>query len=225
MWSSVLPPQDAQYHLTVVPHPRAIRWQDYDPRVAIIRLPDGGWGQRGDATESRNRLLGNREMPLNTAAAEWLYVWPILTHEAARPGAISSANASVYPKRIEEFFVPLDSVAVFDHNVTTRQLASVDCLIVCGHALSAPAFQAVRDRVAGGTTGVIAHRLYSQHASGTLEGDWLIVDDFKDPQVAKKLAPFLGPPDVARFRFKQHVVEFRRAEAPDSITVQVVERK
>ena len=140
-----------------------------------------------------------------------------------KPAIVEAAG--IPPKRIEEFFVPIDSVAVFDHNVTTRQLGSVDCLIVSGHALSASAFQAVRDRVTGGTTGVIAHRLYSQHDSGTLDGDWLIVDSFKDPLVAKKLAPFLGPPDVARFRFKQHGVEFRRAEAPDSITVQVVERK
>ncbi len=99
-------------------HPRMIRWQDYDPRVAIIRLPDGGWGQPDDKVASRNRLLGNRDMPLDVAASEWLYVWPILTHGAARPGAISSANPAVYPKGIEEFFVPIDSVAVFDHYVT-----------------------------------------------------------------------------------------------------------
>jgi hypothetical protein len=193
--------------------------------VAIIRLPDGGWGQPDDKTASRNRLLGNRDVPLDATASEWLYVWPILTHGTARPGAISSANPSVYPKGIEEFFVPIDSVAVFDHNVTARRLASVDCLIVCGHALSAPTFQAIRDRVAGGATCVIARRLYAQHASGKLPGDWLIVEDFKDPQIAKKLSPFLGPPDVARFRFKHQIVEFRRAAAPDSITVRVGERQ
>jgi hypothetical protein len=213
------------YREYVPQHPRAIRWQDYDPRVVIIRLPDGGWGQPNGKVASRNRLLGNREMPLDAAAAEWLYVWPVLTHGAARPGAISAANAAVYPKRIEEFFVPIDSVAVFDHKVTARQLAHVDCLIVCGHALSAPTFRAIRDRVAAGATCVISRRLYAQHASGVLPGDWLIVDDFKDPQVTKKLSPFLGPPDVARFRFKHHVVEFRKAEAPDSISVRVAERE
>jgi hypothetical protein len=213
------------YREYVQQHPRSIRWQDYDPRVAIIRLPDGGWGQPDDRTASRNRLLGNREMPLDAAASEWLYVWPVLTHGAARPGAISTANAGVYPKGIEEFFLPIDSVAVFDHEVSARRLANVDCLIVCGHALSAPTFQAIRDRVAGGATCIIARRLYAQHAPGKLPGDWLIADDFRDPQIAKKLAPFLGPPEVARFRFKQQVVEFRRAGAPDSISVRVVERK
>jgi hypothetical protein len=213
------------YRDYVPKHPRTFRWQDYDPRVAIIRLPDGGWGQPGDNTESRNRLLGNREMPLDAAASEWLYMWPILTHGSARPGAISAGNASVYPKGVEEFFVPIDSVAVFDHNVTASRLANADCLIVCGHALSAPTFQAIRERVARSATCVIARRLYAQHAKGKLPGDWLIVDDFKDPRIAKKLSPFLGPPDVARFRFKKNVVEFRRAEAPDGITVRVVERK
>lgn len=212
------------YRDYVPQHPRPIRWQDYDPRVAIIRLPDGGWGQPNGKVASRNRLLGNRDMPLDVAASEWLYVWPILTHGSARPGAISSGNAIVYPKRIEEFFVPIDSVAVFDHNVTARQLTNVDCLIVCGHALSPPTFQAVSERVAGGATCVIARRLYAQHTSEKLPGDWLIVDDFQDPQIARKLSPFLGPPDVARFRFKHHTVEFRRAEEPDSITVRVAER-
>ena len=136
-----------------------------------------------------------------------------------------AGNASVYPKGIEEFFVPIDSVAVFDHNVTASRLANVDCLIVCGHALSAPTFQAIRARVAGGATCVIARRLYAQYATGSLPGDWLIVDDFKSPQIAKKLSAFLGPSDVARFRFKHEVVEFRRAEAPDSITVRVVKPK
>lgn len=211
-------------------NPRMIDWRDYDPRVAVIRLPDGGWGQYSAGpnhgeVESRNRLLGNREMPLDEPASEWLHVWPILTHGAARPGAISSNNPFIYPKGIEEFFTPIDSVAVFDHNVEAARLANVDCLIVCGHALSAPSFRAVRDRVAAGATCIIARRLYEQHASNVLPGDWLIMDDFKDPRIANKLAPFLGPPDVARFRFKTKIVEFRKAAEPDSITARVLDRE
>ncbi len=205
-------------------HPRTIRWQDYQPRVAIIRLPDGGWGQTSKSA-SRNRLLGNRDMPLDEAASEWLHVWPILTHGAARPGAISSNNRTVYPNGVEEFFAPIDSVAVFDHKVTVERLAGVDCMVVCGHALSAPTFQAVRQRVAAGATCIISRRLYAQYADGTLPGDWLVVDDFKDPRIAAKLAPFLGPPDVARFRFRDCTVEFRKDKEPDSVSVTVVERK
>ena len=212
------------YREYIPQHPRSIRWQDYDPRVAIIRLPDGGWGQPNDQVASRNRLLGNREMPLDAPASEWLYVWPILTHGVARPGAISSGNAFVYPNRIEEFFVPIDSVAVFDHEVKESQLRNVECLIVCGHALSANTFQAIRERVAKGATCVIARRLYAQHNRETLPGDWLVVDDFKDTRIARKLTPFLGPPDVARFRFKHQIVEFRKTEVPDRISVRVTER-
>jgi hypothetical protein len=237
------------YREYVPAHPRPIRWQDYDPRMAIIRLPDGGWGQfspppgQGEV-ESRDRLLGNREMPMDEPAGEWLQVWPILTHGGAKPGAISINNPRVYPKGLEDFFVPIDSVAVFDHRVGPRHLKNVDCLIVCGHALSAETFTAIRDRVAAGATCIIARRLYDQHAgrSGTpeagtpadassppaqpitLPGDWLVVDDFKDPRIAKKLQPFLGPPDVARFRFKHHVVKFRKGSKPDEITVEVKPR-
>lgn len=211
-------------------NPRTIRWQDYDPRVAIIRLPDGGWGQfepgsgRGEPA-SRNRLLGNRDMPLDEPASEWLYVWPILTHGASRPGSISANNPFIYPKQIEEFFAPIDSVAVFDHNVRAPLLAGVDCLIVCGHALSSETFQAVRNRVAAGATCIISRHLYTLYAKDHLQGDWLIVDDFKNPQIAQKLTPFLGPPDVARFRFKNKFVEFLKANEHDSLRVRIIDRE
>lgn len=208
-------------------HPRSIDWRDYDPRVAIIRLPDGGWGQftpEGGEVESRDRLLGNREMPLDEAAAEWLHVWPVLTHGAARPGAISSANRVVYPKGFDDFFAPIDSVAVFDHYASAALLENVECLVVCGHDLSAPTFAAIRDRVAAGATCLISRRLFDAHARDPLPGDWLVVDDFKDPAVRDRLSRFLGPPDVARFRFRHHVVEFRKGSEPDSVRVSVTPR-
>lgn len=215
---------------TYVPsHPRSINWRDYDPRVAIIRLPDGGWGQfsaengHGEAA-SRNRLLGNRDMPLDEAASEWLHVWPILTHGAARPGAISSNNPFVYPNKIEEFFVPIDSVAVFDHNVAAPALANVDCMVVCGHALSADSFAAIRARVEAGATCIIARLLYDTYASAPLPGKWTIVDDFRSPELGIALQPHLGPPDVARFRFKNQTVEFRKTGQKDAVEVKVTER-
>jgi len=210
-------------------HPRTTHWREYDPKVAIIRLPDGGWGQfsegpgHGEAA-SRNRLLGNREMPLDEAASEWLQVWPILTHGKAHAGAISTNNPFVYPDGVGDFFVPIDSVAVFDHLVDKEHLAHVDCLIVCGHALSATTFAAVRERVTEGATCVISKRLFEHYSKTPLPGDWLVVEDFESPEVASKLKPFLGPPDVARFRFRTQVVEFRHSLTPDSIEVKVTAR-
>ncbi|MBM3500680.1 MAG: hypothetical protein FJX74_18640 [Armatimonadetes bacterium] len=208
-------------------HPRAIDWRTYRPRVAIVRLPDGGWGQfdagdrpfpHGEAA-SRNRLLGNRDRPLDAAASEWLQVWPILTHGVAKPGAISYNNPLVYPE-MQDFFVPLDSVAVFDHRVTGVVLDGVECFIVCGHALSQATFDEIRARVADGATCIIARRLHEACTSRpSLPGDWLVLDDFADPALAAKLQPFLGPPDVARYRFADQTVEFRRGEAPDSVSV------
>jgi len=236
----VYEPEDGPYQVTAygrvarefareyVPnHPRSITWRDYRPRVALIRLPDGGWGQVGqspaDESPSRNRLLGNREHPLDEAASEWLYVWPILTHQTARPGAITIWNEKVYPERLD-FFVPIDSVAVFDHLVEGPVLDAVECFVVCGHALSAKTFGAVRARVNQGATCIIARRLYDRHASGQPAGNWLVVDSFLDPRLAQTLAPFLGPPDVARFRFAGHVVEFEKGPGPDQIEVKVTER-
>jgi hypothetical protein len=209
-------------------HPRPITWHDYQPRVAIVRLPDGGWGQSppdpvADEYPSRNRLLGNKDMPLDKAASEWLYIWPILTHNVARPGAITIFNVWTYPERLD-FFVPIDSVAVFDHLVEGPVLDSVECFIVCGHALSAGTFHAIQARVRDGATCVIARRLYQRHATGELPGNWLVFDSSVDPRIAEKLAPYLGPPDVARFRFAHHTVEFRKGSKTDQIEVQVTER-
>jgi len=194
-------------------HPRKHTWRDYRPRVAIVRLPDGAWGQRG--TMFRDRLLGNPDHPMDEISAEWLDIWPILTHGVARPGAISINNPKVYPEYPWPFFVPIDSVAVFDHLVTGPVLDSIECFIVCGHALSERTFDDIARRVQRGATCIISRRLYDAHkprngtAPANLPGKWLIVDSFTDPAIAAALKPVLGPPDVARFRFKDFTIDFR----------------
>jgi hypothetical protein len=117
--------------------------------------------------------------------------------------------------------VPIDSVAVFDHLVTGPVLDSVECFVVCGHALSDRTFNDISARVGHGATCIIARRLYDKHAkpsgegfpnpSPTSKGKWVIVDSFADPAVAAALKPYLGPPDAARFRFKDFTLEFRVA--------------
>lgn len=205
------------YREYVPSHPRKVSWRDYRPRVAIIRLPDGAWGQSGSSL--RDRLLGNREHPMDDISAEWLHVWPILTHGVARDGAISLNNRAVYPEFPNQFFVPVDSVAVFDHVVTGKVLDSVECFVVCGHALSEETFRDVASRVARGATCIIARRLYDRHALERLPGKWVIVDSFRDPAVEMALRPFLGPPDVARFRFAGETITFRPTGDMDALEV------
>ena len=198
-------------------HPRDFSWRDYRPRVAIVRLPDGCWGQKG--TWYRDRLLGNRQHPEDAISEEWLHVWPILTHGKVVGGAICSQNHALYPTGVKDFFMPIDSVAVFDHQVKGPVLDSVECFIVCGQALSKETFEAVRARVRRGATCIIARRLFVQYvkADEKPRGDWLVVDRFTDPAIAKKLQPFLGPADVMRFRFKDRTLEFRAPAATDTI--------
>lgn len=201
-------------------HPRSYSWRDYRPRVAIIRLPDGAWGQRG--TIYRDRLLGNPDHPMDDVSAQWLQVWPILTHGIARPGAISINNHNVYPEYPWPFFVPIDSVAVFDHLVTGPVLDSVECFIVCGHALSDQTFNDIAARVKNGATCIISRSLYNAHTSGKLVGKWVVVDSFTDPAVSTSLKPYLGPPNVARFRFKGFTVEFKVCDNKDVVEPRIV---
>lgn len=194
-------------------HPRNNSWRDYQPRLAIIRLPDGAWGQQG--TTFRDRLLGNPQHPMDKISAEWLHLWPILTHGTARPGAISLNHAAVYPEASLPFFVPIDSVAVFDHTVKGAVLDSVECFLVCGHALTRPTFEAISKRVAAGATVLMARRLYELHAKELPKlSRWHLIDDFKSPHVAVLLQPFLGSPEIARFRFKNTIIEFKSGKVP-----------
>ncbi|MGC8862804.1 MAG: hypothetical protein ACP5R5_08520, partial [Armatimonadota bacterium] len=208
------------YTRYVPSHPRQHSWRDYMPSVSITRLPDGARGQRG--TMVRNRLLGNPDHPMDDISAGWPDVWPILTHGVARRGAISLNNRKVYPDFPPPFSVPIDSVPVFDHLVTGPVLDSVECFVVCGHALSERTFKDVAGRVRNGATRIIARKLYEKQANGPPEGKWVMVDSFTDPGVSSAIKPFLAPPDVARFRFEDVMVEFRLAKGdPDSVEVQV----
>lgn len=212
------------FYKTYVPnHLRSFSWRDYRPRVAIIRLPDGAWGQRDSSF--RDRLLGNPDHPMDEQSAEWLDIWPILTHGVARPGAISINNRSVYPEYPWPFFVPIDSVAVFDHLVTGPVLDSVECFIVCGHAISNRTFDEVAARVRNGACCIISKSLYEAHATSKLPGKWIIVDSFTDPSVTTALKPYLGSPSLARFRFKDFTVEFKVAENKDVVEPNIVPHK
>ena len=221
----------SDFACTYVPaNPRPITWRDYRPRVAIVRLPDGCWGQFPNVgkkeSPSRDRLLGNPAHPSDPPAREWLQVWSILSHGVVSPLSLSYWNKKAYPKGIGPFFVPLDSVAVFDHTVTGPVLDSVECFVVCGHALSPETFAAISARAANGATVIIAKRLYDRCAPSGKKpaGNWLVVDNFAAPSVAAKLKPFLGTPDVARYRFAQHVVEFHKTTDRDAVEVRVTAR-
>jgi hypothetical protein len=211
----------SEFYTKYIPeYPREVDWRDYRPKVAIVRLPDGAWGQSD--TWLRDTLLGNAEHPMDEISAEWLQVWPILTHGVARDGAISTNNLTIYPETTWKFFVPIDSVAVFDHLVTGPVLDSVECFIVCGHAISADTFADVAKRVEAGARCIIPRRLFDAHAISPLRGNWVVVNDFTDPAVPEALQPFLVPPDVARFRFANCTVEFRPGEDWDDVSVDII---
>jgi hypothetical protein len=124
---------------------------------------------------------------------------------------------------LQDFFMPIDSVAVFDHTVTGAVLDGVNCFVVCGHALSPQTYRELLQRVKAGSTCVISHRLYREHAGDLDPPDrWIVLDNFADGALAEALKPFLGPPDVARFRFANRTVEFRRGDGPNTITVSTV---
>jgi hypothetical protein len=79
-------------------------------------------------------------------------------------------------------------------------------------------------RVAKGATCIIARRLYEKHAVNRLSGHWVVADTFADPRVASALQPYLGPADVARFRYANCTVEFRAPVNKDQLDVTVVPR-
>ena len=99
-------------------------------------------------------------------------------------------------------------------------LDGVECFVVCGHALSSQTFAELEQRVAAGATCIISRRLYRENSKSTTPSPrWHVVENFTDESVVRALRPFVGPPEVARFRFANQTVEFRRGTLPNSVSV------
>ncbi len=167
-------------------HPRPYTWRDFRPQTAIVRFDD-------TCFDCRQRFLGEYPGPLyghwpaGPENTEWLSIWSLLSHGFVRTDSLSHQWE---PRRFDSrtLFVPLQNVAVYDHEVTYDALAGLRLIFLTGPVVSAETMQAVQRCVREGALCVLPPRLAPPDSglSSVLEitvvpdaaGRWLVLPEF-----------------------------------------------
>jgi hypothetical protein len=205
-------------------HPRGYTAHDVEPTVALIRFPDSCWCRRG-----KNVLLGSDSLfgpggpPKQPHHEDWLDLWHILTHGrvpnttlwlcSSRTEARLDSAVDDYPSASHHpAFTPLNGVVVYDHLAPESLLQGIPLLLCAGELLSEETTGAVMNCVERGAHCLMTARLapkgmLSGFSGAPLllqpgKGQILLVPDFRNEASRSFIAPFLGPTDEIRYRFK-----------------------
>jgi hypothetical protein len=167
-------------------HPRPYSWRDFDPKTAIIRFDDTCFDERQKYLgEYPGPLYGH--VPAGPENTEWLSIWSLLSHGFIRTDSVSHQwEARRFGCRT--LFVPLDNVAVYDHEVSYETLAGLRLIFLTGTMISDNTMRAVQRCVKEGAMCVLPPRLAPADSGlATVEevtrvedgsGQWLVVPEF-----------------------------------------------
>lgn len=222
----------AEFIADYVPtHPRPYDWRDFIPEIGIVRFDD-------TCFDERQRFLGEYPGPLyghvpaQAENAEWLNIWSLLSHGFVRTDSLSHQWES---RRFgsRTLFVPLNNVAVYDHEVSYPTLSGLRLIFLTGVTISSETFQAVQRCVREGATCVLPPRLapcssgFERIVKNTLipdgQGQWLVVPNFYNlhyetfcagpvsPDLREVLQPLVGDGDHLAYRFGNRIVRFNQA--------------
>ncbi|MDX9792813.1 MAG: hypothetical protein RBU24_04865 [Kiritimatiellia bacterium] len=203
-------------------HPRPHTFRDMRPEVAIVRLDDSCWGQRG--TWLPDALLGAANLPTTPASAAWFGIWEVLTHGHTRAEGISF-HQPAYRGQAHDFFCPLRGVVVYDHLVEGPMLAGLKLIWLTGVAISPRTRDAVQTWVRGGglcvTPATLAPATLTNRSGLVVDGTgrWLVTDDVHSEVVRQAVAPFLGRPDEIRYRFGTRTLIVQRGVDGNDIRI------
>jgi hypothetical protein len=191
-------------------HARGYTYRDYEPEVALIRFPDGDWGQA--SCYYWNTLYGAENLQSTPETREWFQVWHLLTAGATHPEAVNANSTPAYPVGTLRFQYPCAPTAVYDHLVGPGPLAGVGTIFLCGITVSENTLRAVQDRVRGGATCFAPPRLCPadiRAAAASLpariadgKGAWIVVSGFRPEDLGphRALIPQAGPAMRLKFR-------------------------
>lgn len=202
-------------HEYVPSHPRNYNFRELQPRVVIIRKPDGCWGQGG--TWYPDTLFGNPDWRPTDVTEAWVRLWHLLTRGVVPYKSLNWHGAG-YEGRPLQFFCPLDGVIVFDHHVTEKHLKTAEVIFLTGLGVSEETLLAVEKCVVSGAMCIGLPHLLPKHVvkeTGTCgvlkqgNGFWLATEDFLAPHVADRVEHILPPRDKILYRFGTTAVDFR----------------
>ena len=212
-------------------HPRPYDWRDFQPEIAIIRFDDTCFDQRqAYLGEFPGPLYGH--VPVRPENTEWLNIWSLLSHGFVRTDSASHQwEARRFYSRT--LFVPLNNVAVYDHEVGYDTLATSRLMFLTGATISSDTYQAVQRRVREGATCVLPPRLappgsgFEAISEITIVSDqggrWVVVPDFfrlhyesfyggpASAVLRETLKPQAGNGDQLVYHFGRWITRFEQA--------------
>lgn len=212
-------------------HPRPYDWRDFTPEIGILRYDDTCFDERQKYLgEYPGPLYGH--FPAQAENTEWLNIWSLLSHGFVRTDSVSHQwEARRFGSRT--LFVPLNNVAVYDHEVGYETLKGLKLIFLSGVMLSQKTLAAVQLCVQEGATCVLPPRL-APETSGfqsiqepTLVSDhagrWLVVPEYYRlhyecffagpalPLLRETLRDLIGDGDHLLYRFGERQVRFNQA--------------
>lgn len=216
------------FRRTYIPaHPRQYTFRDIRPRVAIVRQPDGCWGQ-SQSWWLPDYLFGSKEWQSTEITEAWLRIWHLLSRGVIHKESLSWHNAHVHHAPYQ-VFAPLDGVVVFDHLVRRKHLSGVEVIFLTGLGVSPETRRDIEACVENGATCIALPHLLPERViaetgeNGALKdekGMWVATTDFLALHVAEHVAHVLPPADELRYRFGDTQIVFRPMDGdPNRLSV------
>ncbi len=204
-------------------HPRPYSFEDFTPEVAIIRFPDGWWGQ--DASWMPDTLYGAADLHAPEASRAWIGLWSLLTCGWTREDGISF-HCRGYDDVSHGFFCPINNVAVYDHLVDGEMLEGVKLVFLTGVHVSPRSMECVEEFVRRGGVCVALRSLVpdnivsgGRRVVGCGKGRWVLCEDFREPHVRREVAGYLPSPEEMRYAFGKWEVVFRKKGGDNEVEV------
>jgi len=224
-------------------HPRPYTFRDIRPEVAILRLDDSCWGQKGSWLP--DCLYGAENLKTTPETAAWFQIWKLLTHGRTLEEGLNYHNLAYnygklyeimkseynYGKHVEyngmphDFFCPLNGVIVYDHLAGEKELEGLKLVFLTGVLISPQTLIEVKKFVEKGGLCISLASLAPSEFKGKLgeipdgSGRWLIVEDFDSDEVRKAVAPFLGKPDEISYNVGDKKLTVKRGENNNTIRI------
>ena len=216
-------------------HPRSYTFRDIQPEVAILRLDDSCWGQKGSWLP--DTLYGAENLQTTPETAAWFQIWKLLTHGHTLEEGINYNNLAYnngkpydfvnfkFTGMPHDFFCPLNGVVVYDHLAGAKELKGLKLVFLTGELISPQTMEEVKTFVRNGGLCISLPSLAPSEFEGELgefqdrSGRWLIVEDFRSDEVSRAVAPFLGKPDEINYIIGDKKLTVKRGENNNTIRI------
>ncbi|MCR5040922.1 MAG: hypothetical protein K6C36_02340 [Clostridia bacterium] len=207
-------------------------FRDYRPKIGIIHMDDTFWGQGPFKFMWKPMLYGDPAVRPTRRNAEYIRAIRLISHKDSQKRSLGWDR--IWPTSLMKHrsFASVNSLAVFDENVTKERLECLELLFLTGDSISQGTMNAVISLVRdGGLTVVCPKRFAPPEISNGVKGRYsevrygkglfIVTDRLDSPRLKYRLTPFLGKKGEMTLRFADR--EFRMKISPNGETFEVIE--